>query len=227
MESRRRGVSSLPVVLIIVAAGCCGRCGAQLPIPARTDGFVWGKAPGPAWGGAVVVEAFFDPVCPDSRDAWPQLQKAVDHYGAGRVAVVVHLFPLPYHSSAFIACRSIHTVHKLNTSAVYPLLEKFFKYQEGYYNQPTYKKSRETVVSEITNNLVAPVIGEANLAAYKAGFNDSQSDQATRISFKYGCARGVTGTPYFFVNGMPLADLGSPVDYNKWISTLDPLVVKM
>ena len=91
--------AGLPVVLLIivvVAAGCCGRCGAQLPIPARTDGFVWGKeAPGPAWGEAVVVEAFFDPVCPDSRDAWPLLQKAAGHYGAGRVAVVVHLFPLP------------------------------------------------------------------------------------------------------------------------------------
>lgn len=56
--------------------------------------------------------------------------------------------------------------------------------QEGYYNQPTYEKSRATVVNEITKNLVAPIIGETNLAAYRAGFNDSQSDMATRISFK-------------------------------------------
>ncbi|KQJ81952.1 uncharacterized protein LOC100834992 [Brachypodium distachyon] len=218
------GPSTLLLVVVAMAAAM-GGCFAQMPIPARTDGFAYGKAT--AWGEAVVVEAYFDPVCPDSRDAWPPLQKAVQHYGAQRVSVVVHLFPLPYHSNAFIACRSIHTVNKLNASAVYPLLEKFFKYQEAYYNQPTYTKSRETVVAEITNNLVAPVIGEANLAAYKAGFNDSMSDQSTRISFKYGCARGVTGTPYFFVNGIPLGDSGSPVDYDKWISTLDPLVGKM
>ena len=31
-----------------------------------------------------------------------------------------------------MACRSIHTVHKLNASAVYPLLENFFKYQVNY-----------------------------------------------------------------------------------------------
>ncbi|EMS47669.1 hypothetical protein TRIUR3_00604 [Triticum urartu] len=92
---------------------------------------------------------------------------------------------------------------------------------------PTYTKTRAAVIAEIANNLVAPVIGEANLAAYRAGFNDSQSDQATRISFKFGCARGVTGTPYYFVNGIPLSDSGSPMDYNKWISTLDPLVGKM
>jgi hypothetical protein len=40
------------------------------------------------------------------------------------------------------------------------------------------------VVAKITNNIVAPVIGEANLAAYIAGFNDTQSDRATRYSFK-------------------------------------------
>lgn len=213
------------LLLVIGCYVCCRPCSAQIPIPARTDGFVYGGKP-PAWGETVVVEAFFDPVCPDSRDAWPPLKKAVERY-ASRVSVVVHLFPLPYHSSAFIACRSIHTVNKLKPSFVYPLLERFFKYQEGYYNQPTYTKTRATVVAEVTNNLVAPIVGEANLAAYKTGFNDSQSDQTTRISFKYGCARGVAGTPQFFVNGIPLSDSGSPLDYKKWISILDPLVGKM
>ncbi|VAH41233.1 unnamed protein product [Triticum turgidum subsp. durum] len=229
MEARRQCRRVSPPLLVLLAVViAAGRCGAQVPVPARTEGFVYGgQAWAPAWGEAVVVEAFFDPVCPDSRDAWPELRRAADHFGARRVAVVVHLFPLPYHSSSFIACRSIHAVHKLNASAVYPLLEKFFKYQEGYYNTPTYTKTRAAVVAKIANNLVAPVIGEANLAAYRAGFNDSRSDQAARISFKFGCARGVTGTPYYFVNGIPLVDLDFPLDYDKWVSTLDPLVGKM
>ncbi|KAG8083487.1 hypothetical protein GUJ93_ZPchr0015g6884 [Zizania palustris] len=214
-------------LLLLVVIGCCVcRPGAaQVPIPARTDGFVYGGKP-PALGETVVVEAYFDPVCPDSRDAWPHLKKAAEHY-ASRVSVVVHLFPLPYHSNAFVSCQSIHAVSKISPSFVYPQLERFFKYQEGYYNQPTYMKSRATVVADITNNLVAPIIGEANMAAYKTAFNDSQSNQASRISFKYGCARGVTGTPYFFVNGIPLGNSGSPVDYNKWIFLLDPLVGKI
>jgi hypothetical protein len=37
----------------------------------------------------------------------------------------------------------------------------------------------------------------------------------------------VTGTPYFFVNGIPINDSGSPLDYKYWISILDPLVGKM
>lgn len=67
---------------------------AQIPIPAKPDGFVYGGKP-LAWGETVVVEAFLDPVCPDSRDAWPPLKKVVEHYGGSRVSVVVHLFPLP------------------------------------------------------------------------------------------------------------------------------------
>ncbi|GJN36853.1 hypothetical protein PR202_gb25752 [Eleusine coracana subsp. coracana] len=168
METKNHHVFLLQLVII----GCwvCCVCLAQIPIPSRMDGFVYGRK-SPAWGETVVVEAFFDPVCPDSRDAWPVLKKAVEHYGS-RVSVVVHLSPLPYHSNAFTACRSINVANKLNPTFVYPLLERFFKYQNG-------------------------------------------------------CARGVTGTPNFFVNGIPLSDSGSPLNYNKWISILDPLVGKM
>ncbi|KAF8769588.1 hypothetical protein HU200_006180 [Digitaria exilis] len=215
-----RGVSLLLLAIVgYCALGCCGS-----KIPARMDGFVYGGKP-PALGETVVVEAFLDPLCPDSRDTWPPLKEVVDHYG-GRVSVVVHLFPLPSHSYAFNVCQAIHTVNKLNPSYVYPLLEKVFKYQEGYYNQPTYKKSGATVVDEITKNLVVPIIGETNLPAYTTAFNDSQSDQAARISFKIGSLRAVTGTPSF-VNAIPIDGSGSPVDYKRWISILDPLVSKM
>ncbi|CAL5028901.1 unnamed protein product [Urochloa decumbens] len=222
MMEASRGVSLL--LLVIIGCSLCLVCRAQIPIPARTDGFVYGGKP-PTWGETVVIEAFNDPVCPDSRDAWPELKKVVEHYGS-KVSLIVHLFPLPYHHYAFIASRSIHTVNKINSSFVFPLLEKFFKCQEDYYNQPTYKKPTAVVVDEITKNLVVPVIGKTSLPAYKAGFNDSWSDQATRISFKYGCARGVTGTPYFFVNGIPLNVSGSPLEYKYWTDIIDPLVTQ-
>ena len=75
MEPSRHRVPAAAALLVLVAvAAVVGRCGAQLPIPVRTDGFLYGgKSAAPAWGDAVVVEAFFAPVCPDSRDAWPPL----------------------------------------------------------------------------------------------------------------------------------------------------------
>jgi hypothetical protein len=46
------------------------------------------------------------------------------------------------------------------------------------------QSQRAAVVDELTSNLVVPVIGHDNLAAYKTSFNDSQTDKAARISFK-------------------------------------------
>lgn len=61
--------------------------------PARYDGFVYENRQGDL--DSILVEAFFDPVCPDSRDSWPPLKEALKHYGS-RVWLVVHLLPLPW-----------------------------------------------------------------------------------------------------------------------------------
>ncbi|XP_073112936.1 uncharacterized protein [Elaeis guineensis] len=209
-------------LLLFLFVGWSHVAEAQLPIPAKIDGFVYKRAP--VWGHSVVVEAFFDPMCPDSRDSWPPLKKALKHYSS-RLSVVVHPFPLPYHSNAFIACRALHIANKLNTSSTFPLLELFFKHQEEYYNTPTYNMSRASIIHHISK-LAVRAIGKDSLSAVQSGFNDSQTDAAARISFKYGCSRGVTGTPYFFVNGMPLSNSGSALDYKGWKGIIDPLLGK-
>ncbi|CAL9094948.1 DSBA-like thioredoxin domain containing protein [Musa troglodytarum] len=211
------------VVLLPLLAWCCNvHVEAQVPIPAKIDGFVYRGAP--VWGHSVVVEAFFDPLCPDSRDSWPPLKQALHHY-SDRLSVVVHPFALPYHSNAFIACRALHIANKLNASSTYPLLELFFKFQEKYYNQPTYNLSRASIIKDMARLAVA-AIGKNSLSTFLSGFNDTRTDSATRISFKYGCSRGVTGTPFFFVNGMPLSQSGSELDYKEWRSIIDPLLEK-
>ncbi|RWV92345.1 hypothetical protein GW17_00045291 [Ensete ventricosum] len=180
---------------------------AQMPIPAKIDGFVYKGAL--VWGKSVVVEAFFDPLCPDSRDSWPPLKQALLHY-PDRISVV-----------------------------------------EGYYDEQTYNLTRASVVGGIAKLAVAAV-GKHSLSSFLSGFDDPATDSATRISFKvsvpinrnivffpffnmiyyvsttiqYGCSRAVTGTPYFFVNGVPLSQSGSALGYKKWRSILDPLLEK-
>lgn len=44
------------------------------------------------------------------------------------------------------------------------------------------------------------------------------------VFLQYGCIKGVYGTPFFFVNGFPLADDGSTLDYNKWRKIIHPLL---
>ncbi|KAL0919846.1 hypothetical protein M5K25_011970 [Dendrobium thyrsiflorum] len=193
---------------------------ARSSIPARYDGFPYGDNLGIANG--IIVEAFLDPLCPDSRDSWPPLKQVLLEYHP-RLSLLAHPFPLPYHDNSFVACRALHIANMLNVSATYPLLELFFKYQEKYYNGPTKNLSRESIVDDISI-LGAEAVGNSLLPAFQDGFINPHSDSATRTSFKYGCTRGVFGTPFFFVNGFLLPNAGSALDYETWKSIIDPLL---
>ncbi|XP_061359302.1 uncharacterized protein LOC133303405 [Gastrolobium bilobum] len=170
----------------------------------------------------ILIEAFYDPLCPDSRDSWPPLKQALHHYGF-RVSLVVHLLPLPYHDNAFVASRALHIVNTLNTSATFPLLEWFFEHQEKFYNAQTRNLSRASIVEEIIKS-AAKVVGSSYCNAVNDGFSDRKTDLQTRVSFKYAALRGVYGTPFFYVNGFLLPDTGATVDYNTWRKVIDPLI---
>lgn len=66
---------------------------AQISIPSKQEGFWYTDRA--AGIDSILIEAFLDPVCPDSRDAWLPLKQAVEHYGS-RVSLVVYPFALPY-----------------------------------------------------------------------------------------------------------------------------------
>ncbi|KAF6174325.1 hypothetical protein GIB67_040818 [Kingdonia uniflora] len=209
---------SVVVVLIIVLVISVGAT-----IPAKSDGFVYGDPPD--YSKSIIIEAFFDPICPDSRASWPPLKQALHYYSSSSssVSLILHPFALPYHDNSFVACRALHIVNKLNASATYPMLELFFQHQEKFYNQPTRDMSRTSVIDHIVM-LAEKAVGNSLLSAVESGFSDRQTDLATRVSFKYGCSRGVYGTPFFFVNGFLLPDAGDAIDYKGWKSIIDPLI---
>ncbi|KAJ9186413.1 hypothetical protein P3X46_001986 [Hevea brasiliensis] len=193
---------------------------AQTLPPARYDGFVYQNRPGDA--DSILIEAFYDPVCPDSRDSWPPLKQALRYYGS-RTSLVVHLLPLPYHDNAFVASRALHIANLLNTSSTFPLLEQFYEHQERFYNNETHNLSRASVVKEMVK-FATEAVGNSYYSAIESGFNDRKTDLKTRVSFKYSTSRGVFGTPTFYVNGFALPDTGSTIDYNGWRSIIDPLI---
>ncbi|KAF8082367.1 hypothetical protein N665_0830s0014 [Sinapis alba] len=194
---------------------------AQLVPPARPDGFVYppGRRVDPD---TILIEAFFDPVCPDSRDAWSPLKQALKHYGS-RVALLLHLLPLPYHDHAYVSSRALHIVNALNANATFSLLEGFFEDQALFYNAQTQLLTRPEIMEKIVK-LGTTTLGNSYQHVLKSGFNDTISDRATRVSFKYSASRGVYGTPTFYVNGFVLPDAGSPLDFGGWKKVLDPLV---
>ncbi|XP_010266875.1 PREDICTED: uncharacterized protein LOC104604287 [Nelumbo nucifera] len=221
LEKPRQGISMLisASVFVCISLLLC-TVDAQLSIPAKYDGFVYKDRR--VHDDTIVIEAFLDPVCPDSRDSWPPLKQALEYYGP-RLWLLVHPFPLPYHDNAFSTSRALHIVNKLNASVTYQVLEMFFKHQEIFYNRETYNKSKQSV-DHLIGKFVAEVLGKDLLSEIESGFSDRKTDLATRVSFKYGCSRGVTGTPFFFVNGFPLPDPGSAIDYKGWKNIIDPLI---
>ncbi|RCV12731.1 hypothetical protein SETIT_2G292500v2 [Setaria italica] len=179
------------LLLLAALAACCSYyllvLQAQASAPPRYDGFAYGGGAAAAWKDAVLVEAFLDPLCPDSRDAWHPLKLAVERY-APRVSLIVHPFPLPYHTYAFHACRALYIANKLNSSSTYPLLELFFKNQEKFYNSATSSLSSPAVAVEMSK-MAAHAVGNS-VSEFLSGFSDRRTDSAARVSFKgsFWCA---------------------------------------
>ncbi|XP_022144362.1 uncharacterized protein LOC111014065 [Momordica charantia] len=188
--------------------------------PPKFDGFPYGNRTYDF--DTVLIEAFYDPVCPDSRDSWPPLKKALDYYGS-RVRLVIHLLPLPYHDNAYAASRALHIVDLVNPSATFTLLEAFFGQQKQFYNAETHYLSRVSIVDKIVK-FGAEVLGKSYEKALVTGFNDRNTDLLTRVSFKFSTSRGVYGTPFFFINGFLAPDKGSAINYTGWRDLIDPLV---
>ncbi|XP_076955184.1 uncharacterized protein LOC143629926 [Bidens hawaiensis] len=214
---------TVPVTFLLILTCMLVLVSSQSLIPPKYDGFVYKKRA--ASTATVFIEAYFDPVCPDSRDSWPPLKQAVDYYGSGLVSLIVHPFPLPYHDNAFITSRALHIVNELNTSATYRLLEAFFNNQERFYNAQTLNMSRVAALDQVIR-LASSTLGNSMQSAIKSGFRDSKTNIKTRVSFKYGCLRGVYGTPFFFVNGFLLPVSDDAIDYDGWRKIIDPLVNK-
>ncbi|XVE56206.1 hypothetical protein DITRI_Ditri03aG0219100 [Diplodiscus trichospermus] len=153
---------------------------AQSLPPAKYDGFVYTN--NLVDSHTIMIEAFYDPVCPDSRDSWPPLKQAIQHYGS-RVSLTVHLLPLPYHDYAFATSRALHIVNLVNPSATFRLLDCFFEHQERFYNAQTSNMSKDAVVDEIIK-FTTKTVGNSYYSAIASGFNDSKTDLKTRVSFK-------------------------------------------
>ncbi|PNY15458.1 thioredoxin superfamily protein, partial [Trifolium pratense] len=137
--------------------------------------------------------------------------------------VHVYIHASYYHDNAFVASRALHIVNGLNRTATFPLLESFFKYQSEFYGAPTRNLSRASIVDEIVK-FSSAVVGNSYHTSIKKGFNDTSTDLLTRVSFKYATSRGVSGTPFFYVNGFVLPDTGSALNYSNWRDIIDPLI---
>ena len=87
---------------LVVSAALLAVVESQIPLPRRPLGFVY-KGGDPS--APIHLTAFVDVTCPDSKQAWPTVKKIADMYGPKVIQFTVQLFPLPYHTNAFMAAQ--------------------------------------------------------------------------------------------------------------------------
>ena len=177
-----------------------------VPLPSKPDGFRVGSPT----SDVPVCEAFLDLLCPDCAGDFPTLQQVVAHYN-NKIAFILHSFPLPYHTFGFRVAQGLHVAASLNKTAQAPwdFAAYFFQNQGDFYGAAL---NTTWVDGHITT--LAAKLGYDS-AAFAAGLNDGDINEATRISWKYSTSRYTTGTPhcaffFFFLHLLACEGLGYP-----------------
>eukprot|EP00127_Corallochytrium_limacisporum_P007353 Clim_evm5s248 gene=Clim_evmTU5s248 len=168
----------------------------------------WGPPPPPTEGPVIPlgtckksdivlkVDAHLDILCPDCLAIWPRL-KAISE--RDDTCVFLYFFPLPYHMHSFQVTETIYALHDKNPKSVFRWIDSLFNNQERFENGPTFNMAASQVESSIHELALSLDIDVAELDGIHA-------DQDTRASFKFGCGRGVFGTPWFFSTQYRAAD---------------------
>lgn len=205
--------SHLLLAAVLITAG-----NSQIPLPKRPLGFVYkgGEPTAP-----IHLEAFVDLTCPDCQQAWPTLKKVADMYGPETVQFTLQLFPLPYHTNAFLAAQSVYAVEAYNTSLVISWMDVIFENQNQLYDFQTMDKNRYDVI-----NIIADLGSKIDIdkTVIKDGLTNTEYNEHTRISWKYGCSRTVSGTPFFFLNGVFVSQASAAWTVEEWKQLIDPLL---
>ena len=89
---------------LLFSAALISAVRSQIPLPKHPLGFVYQGGESSARA-PIHLTAFVDLTCPDSKQAWPTVKKIADMYGPKVVQFTLQLFPLPYHTNAFIAAQ--------------------------------------------------------------------------------------------------------------------------
>ncbi len=144
-----------------------------------------GPSLGPADAPVTIIE-FSDYECPYCRkwftEAWPQIQKTY----AGKVRLVYRDFPLSFHANSQSAALAARCAADQG---------KYWEYHDLLFSGAALGLDTYT---SFANQLKFDMTQFQDCIRSQKYANDVQAD------FQYGSSLGVTGTPTFFIDGIPL-----------------------
>jgi len=207
--------SNLYIVVGLIFVAILG-CDAQPPTPNNYPGHTLGSP-----GAPIFFEVFFDLLCSDSMNAWPTIKQVQAQY-AKDLYFIMHIMPLPYHRNAFFAAQAGELIDSMISNASWwAWLELMFEHQPQFYVPATMNATGSEVVEMLASYAVPLGITKQNfLNGMEYG---GEADADTRINWKFAAARGIYGTPEFYVNGVFVTDDGTWT-VKEWSQFLEGLL---
>ena len=188
---------------VFLASILVANCTQYAPIPPIPDGLKAGKGQD-SEGLKLSFSAFYDLMCPDSKAGYAILKPLLPQFLSNpNFLFTIHFFPLVFHREAYTMSEAVHFIQKeFGPQKAFEFIDLIFEHQEFFGTPETYNRTR----SQVEKQVYALVKDNLNLniseSQYLAGVRDSNNDEASRISWKYACSKGVTGTPIYFANGV-------------------------
>mmetsp|Transcript_67329 Transcript_67329/g.78112 ORF Transcript_67329/g.78112 Transcript_67329/m.78112 type:complete len:238 (-) Transcript_67329:95-808(-) len=208
-------MKTLVVLLAIFAVATAEQ---SIPIPPTVEGLLVGNA-----NATFQIDAFIDLMCSDCLADWSTMKDVFNDVTQYGVSFRFHIFPLPYHTYAFLfATAANFFITQASHEDAMKFLDFAFSVQPQFYNDVVANLSFNQITQNVVNLAVA-AFPNYNQSQLLDAFTNMDYNIAARTSWKYAAAHGVTGTPTFHANGIPI-DGSDGFAYTDWINFLKQYV---
>jgi protein-disulfide isomerase len=178
------------------------------PVPtAGQAGYVLGPA-----NSTYTLDVYYDHLCSASAGAFPGLWKYWEK-NSDWLQLNIHIFPLPYHHFSFEVAEAGHFIQVTYPERFIDFTAYFFNHQNTYLSDAV-AWDYNTTLSRLANDTqTATGVPSGEVLAALA---NSANNYSTRVAWKYGCSKGVTGTPTYLVNGVVSQDASGNESVKSW-----------
>ena len=205
---------------VLALCSALAACSQYVPFPPTPDGYSIGSSNPILW-----IEAWLDLACSDCQASYPIIYAALQSYNIKTnpdLKFTAHLFPLPYHRNAFILAQGARIIgdNAVNQQDVWDYFNLIFTNQAQFSGASTYNTTQYDVETNLSY-IVSNALPQYNYTFFLNGLSNSTYNSEARVSWKYGCTRGVAGTPTYFANGIMIDGAEDFNNTKNWTDFFD------
>lgn len=178
-----------------------------MPIP------VTNKRSGVRYGSSdadIQIEVFIDIQCPHSKLAWPQIQYLLSEVVGENVAVTLHLISLSNHRQSWDISKAIFIYANGDAKRFLTLIDYLYQRQDSFYNAAFREQTHQDLydfIAKVTFDCSEENGHPFDVTTCLQQLDSDEIYHLARTPNRYAAAKGVWGTPRFFLNDAELLDI--------------------